>query len=107
MSDYSIRATPSTGKVCFFGGILAIGVAGAPDVPVGTARGLSTVSFRTDASSSTFDQVSNMFNGAYEHPDRFMDGMANFYAKLAAAQEPLGSEFERVLQENLWDLYEE
>lgn len=28
------------------------------------------------------------------------------YKKLLADQEPLGAEFEKVLNENLWDLYE-
>lgn len=32
--------------------------------------------------------------------------MTSFYQKLAAAQKPLGREFEAVLVGNLWDLYE-
>lgn len=32
-------------------------------------------------------------------------GLADFYAQFAAKQEPLGSEFEKVLYDNLWELY--
>jgi hypothetical protein len=35
----------------------------------------------------------------------FEAAVTDFYAKLLANQEPLGKEFERVLHENLWDLY--
>jgi hypothetical protein len=35
----------------------------------------------------------------------FERSVASFYATLLADQEPLGKEFERVLHENLWNLY--
>lgn len=31
---------------------------------------------------------------------------ASFYTKLLLSQEPLGEEFEKVIHQNLWDLYE-
>lgn len=43
----------------------------------------------------------------YGHiPDMFEEEVGSFFAHLLASQEPLGAEFERVLHENLWDLYE-
>ena len=35
----------------------------------------------------------------------FEEKIADFYADLLFKQEPLGEEFEKVLYENLWDLY--
>ncbi len=35
----------------------------------------------------------------------FDDQISSFYANMLAQQEPLGAEFERVLFDNLWDLY--
>jgi hypothetical protein len=33
------------------------------------------------------------------------DSLVKFYADFLAAQQELGSEFEKVLYDNLWDLY--
>ena len=33
--------------------------------------------------------------------------LQNFYKELSDKQEPLGSEFRKVLEDNLWDLYED
>jgi hypothetical protein len=35
----------------------------------------------------------------------FEESMASFYCALASRQEPLGKEFERILHNNLWNLY--
>jgi len=34
-----------------------------------------------------------------------LNEFCTFYANLLAKQEPLGTEFEKVLYDNLWDLY--
>lgn len=36
----------------------------------------------------------------------FQAVVTNFFGNLSATQEPLGQEFEQVLFENLWDLYQ-
>lgn len=36
----------------------------------------------------------------------FFNGVAELFGDLASNQEPLGSELEQVLHENLWDLYQ-
>jgi hypothetical protein len=39
-----------------------------------------------------------------ENQDELIRTLADFHAKLLIAQEPLGREFEQVLQDNFWDL---
>jgi hypothetical protein len=59
------------------------------------------------ANKPTFTQYSNLFTGQIEsHSDNFSLEVSNFYTKLLASQEPLGEKFEKILHENLWDLYE-
>mgnify|MGYP001589188050 CR=1 FL=1 len=37
--------------------------------------------------------------------DTELGAISDFFSKLLAKQEPLGHDFEKVLYENLWDLY--
>ena len=48
------------------------------------------------SSRSSLKQESTSFEG----------DVTNFFQKLTAEQEPLGREFEQVLFDNLWDLYQ-
>ncbi|RQR81472.1 MULTISPECIES: hypothetical protein [unclassified Burkholderia] len=43
----------------------------------------------------------------YEVEHNFETEIALFYDRLLNAQKPLGDEFQRVLSQNLWDLYAE
>lgn len=56
----------------------------------------------------TFNSYSNAITGEYNPASviGFEQSVSNFYAHLLGNQEPLGVEFERVLYDNLWDLYE-
>ncbi len=56
---------------------------------------------------STVGQFGNMFATVLPQPEipDFEAAVAAFYSTLLANQEPLGKEFERVLHENLWNLY--
>ena len=59
------------------------------------------------ATSATFDHCRTIVMGEYQQEsDRFEVSIAQFYAKLLASQESLGPAFEKVLHENLWNLYE-
>jgi len=66
--------------------------------------------FVVDNSNSTYSQYGG--GRVNDIPQiKLMDGnfekkMGQFYAKLLADQEPLGEEFEAVLFNNLWNLYE-
>jgi hypothetical protein len=59
--------------------------------------------------NGTFSQYQNAFTGDYASQPvlDFEGSMTNFYASLLARQEALGADFERVLYENLWDLYDD
>jgi hypothetical protein len=37
--------------------------------------------------------------------DEFIEEVKVFYSELLLNQKPLGSEFEKILNDNLWDLY--
>jgi hypothetical protein len=55
---------------------------------------------------STIGQFGNMFASAYQSQTVDFEGAVTaFYATLLAKQQPLGKEFEKVLYDNLWDLY--
>jgi hypothetical protein len=56
--------------------------------------------------SSTYNSFTSI-NGDYILSSlNFEQATTNFYSKLFASQEVLGEDFERILNENLWDLYE-
>jgi hypothetical protein len=55
---------------------------------------------------STIGQFGNAFATAYQSQAVDFEGAVTaFYATLLAKQQPLGKEFEKVLYDNLWDLY--
>jgi hypothetical protein len=58
--------------------------------------------------NGTFSQLQNAFTGAYtSRTDVDIEGtIAEFYATLVGQQEPLGAEFDKILYDNLWDLYD-
>jgi len=55
-------------------------------------------------SSSTSSAI--FLKGDYQGNDQIVMLVSNFYSQLLVKQEPLGNEFEKVLYDNLWDLYE-
>ena len=64
-------------------------------------------SYSANDRSATSDSFRSTVTGQYDFsPPPFEQVVVNFYAKLLAAQEPLGEKFEKVLHDNLWDLYE-
>jgi hypothetical protein len=65
--------------------------------------------FQTSASASLYAQVEGILGVAQVDSldQEFIKTVSTFYAQLAESQEPLGGDFQRVLDEHLWDLYEE
>ena len=58
-------------------------------------------------SNATFDTYRGVVSGQYDiGTGKFEQAVGNFYAQLLLSQEPLGAEFEKVLYDNLWNLYE-
>jgi hypothetical protein len=64
--------------------------------------------FASHGTSPTYEPYKNILTGHYPSPveTKFEAVVASFFEKLSSNQEALGHEFERVLFENLWDLYQ-
>jgi len=81
-------------------------------LPVGSMSGsknhtLSNNAYSANDRGATSDSFRSKVTGQYDFPPPpFEQVVVNFYAKLLAVQEPLGVAFEKVLYDNLWDLYE-
>ena len=109
-SSYQINQTPRTTSNYVLAGILASQLLAGQGVlaPAGDAREtLLDVPYSTKSALPSFDQIRSIFGSVLDQGvGQFVESVSNFYANLAARQEPLGAEFSRVLHENLWDLYE-
>lgn len=59
--------------------------------------------------NGTYSALQNAFTGEYARQGDldFEGSVAAFYATLLGQQEPLGAEFERILYDNLWELYDD
>jgi hypothetical protein len=68
---------------------------------------LSNNAYSANDRGATSDSFRSKVTGQYDlSPPPFEQVVVNFYANLLAIQEPLGAAFEKVLYDNLWDLYE-
>jgi len=111
MNNYSSEQTSLTTSNVVIYGMLAsqILASGAAYVMQDTeAHRLIQTPYETYAALSSYDQISNVITGDFESStdNHFIEAVSTFYAKLIENQEPLGAEFEQVLNENLWNLYE-
>lgn len=98
----SVVSVPSLGAAVLLAGML---VAPAP-----TESGASQEINRYAAPlNGTFSQLQNAFTGEYtKQSDLSFEGsMATFYETLLGQQEPLGAEFEKILYDHLWQLYDD
>lgn len=111
MNSYDTRQASRTASNVLVYGMLAGSYftgGAALAVPDVEQQPLRLVPFSTQANLSSSGQVVSIL------PCDFVDGMetqfeeavSSFYAQLVESQESLGQEFEQVLHENLWDLYE-
>jgi len=64
--------------------------------------------YQTLSTPSTFDNYKNPLTGEYTKfgGNQFEMVVSDFYLKLLTNHKPLGEEFEKILYENIWDLYE-
>ena len=68
---------------------------------------ISQDSYLASGSGATFDTYRGSVTGRYDHTSlKFEQAVEIFYASLLVGKQPLGSEFEKVLYDNLWNLYE-
>ena len=63
-------------------------------------------SYSLDGNVPTYNRFTGITGEYVSIPQGFEHAVGSFYARLLTNQEPLGAEFEKVLYENLWDLYE-
>lgn len=110
MSDIQYFQGASTFSSVVAAGLIAAQLLNLPDlVDVGEQEliPLNKDIYCIDGSISTFNSLTNAITGNYESaPVGFEQKVGSFYGRLLASQEPLGVEFEKVLFDNLWDLYE-
>ena len=63
--------------------------------------------YSLDDNKATYSIYRAPITGEYVFASKgFEQSVGDFYARLLARQEPLGAVFEKILHENLWDLYE-
>ena len=68
---------------------------------------LPNISYHSTSNSATYTRMTNAMTGEFSTaPDSFESVISRFYTSLLSNQEPLGADFEAVLNDNLWDLYE-
>jgi hypothetical protein len=110
MNKFSLNQQSSTvGSIVIMSGILA-----CQSLPNEMNKIYSNSRFEKENyvlgnSSSTFSEygfTKSLFNPELNN-DKLEQVITVFYSKLLANQEPLGEEFEEVLFNNLWELYED
>lgn len=71
------------------------------------SRSLYSRTYSVEGNATSYNLYASAFTGEYGAVAKSFDSaISDVYARLMINQEPLGVEFERVLNENLWDLYE-
>jgi len=111
MSNYTTKQSSLTASNVVITGILAGqflagGLANAAQN--NEEQRLTHLPYDTHAVSSSYDQISSILHTDDERSTdkQFIKAVSNFYTNLIENTEPLGAEFEQVLNDNLWDLYE-
>lgn len=70
-------------------------------------KSLANSAYYPTTNSPTYTSMSNAMTGEFNSiSSTFENVVSSFYANLLSKQEPLGGDFEKVLNDNLWDLYE-
>lgn len=114
MNETRYSQTPSTFSQVFgqvlVAGVFATQMLSAPpekEVAAHSNKGLLQDPYSWSGINATFNRYSNPITGEYNlMPNTFEQEIGNFYARLLANQERLGADFEKVLYDNIWDLYE-
>jgi hypothetical protein len=97
-------------STCLVAGLIAAQLAASSSIPHDSTQSelaLFAGAYQTKAASPSFDDIRSVFGSFVDEvADPFVGSITDFYAMLAASQEPLDTAFSRVLYENLWELYE-
>lgn len=90
-----------------FSNLLNVPSVGIGNAPASSINNRSQNSYTSSGNISTFDSYTNSSVREHDLPaSSFERDIRNFYGNLLAHQERLGAEFEKILNENMWDLYE-
>ena len=110
MNEIRYNLASSTMSNVVMAGIFSLAMLNSsPDkmTPMSGIHPFSGNTYSSGGCSATFDFFRGGITGQYDlTPLHFEQVVGNFYARLLSSQEPLGVEFETVLFDNLWDLYE-
>lgn len=106
MSSYYTKQASGTIRSVAIAGIIASQVLAAlgDDQP---QMAIKHEAYHSAAIPKSYATHGNFITGEYfQNRYNFEESVSNFYAKLLSNQEPLGADFEKILYENLWNLYE-
>ena len=110
MNSYYIKqASRTIGSVVIAGLIASQAVSSAGDDQQTESKktALKPEVYYSGVTPKSYTTYGNFITGEYyQIRYNFEESVSNFYAKLLSNQEPLGADFEKVLYDNLWDLYE-
>lgn len=110
MNEIRYNIASSTMSNVVMAGLFSIAALNASPEKSGLDTGAHPVFSNTYSSgnrTATSDYFRGSITGQYDlNPIQFEHAVGNFYGRLLSSQEPLGAEFEKVLFDNLWDLYE-
>ena len=110
MNEIHFNLSSSTMGYVVMTGLLSVAMLNAlpEDSTLGSKNHtLANNAYSANDRGATSDSFRSKVTGQYDlSPPPFEQVVVNFYANLLAVQEPLGVAFEKVLYDNLWDLYE-
>ena len=110
MNEIRSNLSSSTMSSVVITGLLSVAMLNAlPESSILASRNsaFSNNAYSANDFGATSDSFRSKVTGQYDlSPPPFEQVVTNFYVNLLSAQEPLGATFEKVLHDNLWDLYE-
>ncbi|WP_394752479.1 hypothetical protein [Crenothrix sp.] len=110
MNKFSLNQQSSTfGSVIIMWGILACQLLPISENKTNSAREFKKENNISDNSNSTYSEYNSFTKSNFKYEivnANFEQIISEFYSKFLINQEPLGEEFESILFNNLWDLYE-
>ncbi len=80
---------------------------GHPNVDIDEYKSLMNPTYYSTANSATHTRIFNAMTGEFASTlNSFENVISNFYTNFLSKQEPLGGDFEEILNDNIWELYE-
>jgi len=110
MTEIRYNQPNTLGQMVLVVGVLALQALPAisqQNVAEQSNKSISGAAYRTKNNPATYSHIGSPFSGEFSNaPEIFEQAVGNFYEQLLSHQEPLGDDFEKILHQNLWDLYE-